>query len=171
MSFLLRFVMLLVMAAEIRPARLMIFVTSDCPISNYYAPEIQDICTANQSKGLTCSLVYEDVDLDAPRMRAHLKEYGYHDIAAVIDHDRAVARRAGATVTPQAALFGPDGRIRYRGRIDNRYEAFGKPRRVVTEHDLRDAIAAVLDGRPVATAETPAFGCYIVSTDSRRKQP
>jgi hypothetical protein len=171
MTFLLRLVMLLMMAAGIRPARLMIFVTSDCPISNYYAPEIQDICTANQSKGLTCSLVYEDVDLDAPRMRAHLKEYGYHDIAAVIDHDRAVARRAGATVTPQAALFGPDGRIRYRGRIDNRYEAFGKTRRVVTEHDLRDAIEALLDGRPVATAETPAFGCYIVSTDSRRKQP
>jgi hypothetical protein len=169
MTLLLRFVMLLVIAAETRPAHLMIFVTSDCPISNYYAPEIQDICTANQTKGLTCSLVYEDVDVDEPRMRAHLKEYGYHDIAAVIDRDRALARRAGATVTPEAALFGPDGRIRYRGRIDNRYEAFGKPRRVVTEHDLRDAIEAVLNGRSVRTPETSALGCYIVSRDSGRK--
>jgi hypothetical protein len=171
MTFLLRFVMLLVTAPQIRPAHLMIFVTSDCPISNYYAPEIQDICTANQRKGLTCSLVYEDLDLDEPRMRAHLKEYGYHDITAVIDRDRARARRTGATVTPQAVLLGSDGRVRYRGRIDNRYEAFGKPRRVVTEHDLRDAIEAVLDGRSVRASETTALGCYIVSTDSRRKQP
>ena len=166
-----------------RQAQLLIFVTSDCPISNYYAREIQDICTSNRPKGLACTLVYEDVDFDAARMEAHLEEYGYREpgqlktasttnvVDAVIDGDRAIARRAGATVTPQAVLSAADGRIAYRGRIDNRYEAFGKPRRVVTRHDLREAIDAVLAGRPVRTPETPALGCFITPSPGTRKQP
>jgi hypothetical protein len=144
-------------------ARLLVFVTSDCPISNYYATQIQDLCSSNRPRGLTCMLVYEDAGFDEARMRAHLEEYGYRDIDAVLDRDRAIARRAGATVTPQAVLSDADGRMRYRGRIDNRYEAFGKPRRVVTRHDLRDAVDAVLRGRPVRTPETPALGCFITS--------
>jgi hypothetical protein len=163
-----------------RTARLLIFVTSDCPISNYYATVIQDICATNRMKGLTCTLVYEDAGFDEVRMDAHLREYGYRGSArpkpgsttidAVIDRDRSVARRAGATVTPQAVLSGADGRLLYRGRIDNRYDALGKPRRVVTRHDLRDAVDAVLSGRPVQTSETPALGCFI-PTLSDRKQP
>jgi hypothetical protein len=152
-------------------AHLLIFVTSDCPISNFYASDIQDVCRANRSQGLTCSLVYEDAGLDEERMRAHLAEYGYRDLPAVIDRDRAIARRVGATVTPQVVLSGTDGRIRYRGRIDNRYAALGKPRRVVTEHDLRDAIADVLAGRPVRTPEPPALGCYIVTPEFQRRRP
>jgi hypothetical protein len=155
-----------------RAAQLLIFVNSDCPISNYYAREIQDICSTNRPKGLTCTLVYEDVGFDETRMRKHLEDYGYRESAsAVIDRDRAIARRAGATVTPQAVLSGASGRIEYRGRIDNRYEAFGQPRRVVTRHDLRDAIDAVLAGRPVRTPETTALGCFITPSSATRKQP
>ena len=149
-------------------AQLIIFVTSDCPISNYYAPEIQAICAAHHTKNLTCSLVYEDAGLDDKQMRAHMAEYGYRNIAAVIDRDRTIARRAGATVTPQAVLLDRQGRVRYRGRIDDRYEAFGKPRRVVTERNLRDAVDAVLSGKPVPRPETPALGCYITSPDFGR---
>jgi hypothetical protein len=32
---------------------------------------------------------------------------------------------------------------------------------VVTDHDLRAALDAVLAGRPVAKAEVPPIGCYI----------
>jgi hypothetical protein len=160
----------MILASSTAP-HLMIFVTSDCPISNYYAPEIQEVCAGYRAKGLTCTLVYEDVGLDEEQMRTHLAEYRYRGIPAVIDRDRAIARRAGATVTPQAVLSGKDGRIRYRGRIDNRYEAFGKPRRVVTERSLRDAIDAVLGGKPVLKPETQALGCHIVSPDFQRKCP
>jgi hypothetical protein len=179
MTWILSLAALLLIAPD-RSAQLLIFVTSDCPISNYYAREIQDICSTNRPKGLTCTLVYQDVGFDEARMQAHLEEYGYREpgrpkpastIEAVIDRDRAIARRAGATVTPQAVLSGAGGRIEYRGRIDNLYEAFGKPRRVVTRHDLREAIGAVLAGRPVRTPETPALGCFITPSSATRKQP
>ena len=42
------------------------------------------------------------------------------------------------------------------------YAALGRPRRVVTEHDLRDALDAVFSGQPpVPKSETQAVGCYI----------
>ena len=144
-------------------ASVLVFVASDCPISNGYAPEIQRICRDYRTRGVACSLVYEDMSIDAARVRAHRQAYGYKDIAAVIDADGAIAKRAKATVTPQAVIVGPGGIVKYRGRIDNQYAALGKPRRVVTAHDLRDSLDALLAGRPVAHAETEAFGCFIAS--------
>jgi len=143
------------------PANVLMFIASDCPVSNGYAPEIQRICRDYRAKGVACSLVYEDVAIGTARVRAHRDEYRYTDIPAVIDADRAIATRAKATVTPQAVVVGPGGAVKYRGRIDNQYAALGKPRRVVTVHDLRDALDAVLARRPVANPETEAFGCFI----------
>lgn len=150
---------------------ILFFVTSDCPISNAYAPEIQRICTQYRSKGVACSLVYEDVSIHPADVRGHLDEYRYRGIPYAIDRDRAIANKAGATVTPQAVVTDESGAIRYRGRIDNRYEQLGKPRRVVTVRDLRDAVDAVLAGKPVTSPETTALGCYIVSPDILRKSP
>jgi hypothetical protein len=151
-------------------ATLFFFVTSDCPISNFYAQEIQQLCAEYGPKGISCTLVYEDVGIDQVKVRQHLSEYGYRSVSTTIDRDRSTARRVGATITPQAVLV-VEGQVRYRGRIDNRYEAFGKPRRVVTAHDLREALDAVLAGKPVQPPETPALGCTIVPPDVLRKQP
>jgi AhpC/TSA family len=141
------------------------FITSDCPISNSYAPEIQRLCSDYSNKGVSCSLIYEDVGLDATSMRKHLNEYRYGGMPAVIDSNRKIANRAKATVTPEAVVFDSRGEIRYRGRIDNFYAALGKPRQQVTVHDLRDALDAVLAGRPVPNPETKALGCSIVPPD------
>ena len=113
-------------------------------------------------------MMYEDVDVKAPAARKHLNEYGYRGIPAAIDGDRRIANRAKATVTPQAVVIDSNGEIRYRGRIDNFYAALGKPRQQVTVHDLRDALDALLTGRPVSNPETKALGCYIVPPDVLR---
>jgi hypothetical protein len=147
-----------------RPAGLagvILFVTSDCPISNGYAPEIQRVCEDTRARGGNCTLVYEDVSIDAAAARAHRDAYRYREIPAVIDHGHAIAQRARATVTPQVVVVTPAGVVKYRGRVDDRYIALGKQRRVVTSHDLRDAIDAVIGGRPVPHAETEAVGCLI----------
>lgn len=154
-----------------KTANALIFVASDCPISNGYAPEIQRLCGEYEKKGISCLLVYEDVSIDAAGVRRHLQEYRYKSVPAVIDRDRAIASRARASVTPQAVVVGPGGQIAYRGRIDNKYEELGTPRRVVTSRDLRDALDALLGGRPVSMAETPAVGCHIVPPDVLRKTP
>lgn len=141
--------------------RVLFFVSSDCPISNRYAPDVQRLCTEYGSRGVRCSLVYEDLDIDATTVRKHLDEYRYRGLSAAIDRDRTIAGHAKASVTPEAVLIDATGEIRYRGRIDNRYVDLGKPRRVVTVHDLRDALDAVLAGKRVPQPETTALGCHI----------
>ena len=142
-------------------------IRTDCPVSNSYAPEIQRVCREYGSRGVGCLLVYEDVDTDPStthldrQVRAHLAEYGYSDVPAAIDRDRATARAAKATITPLAVVIDRAGETRYHGRIDNLYAALGKTRRQVTSHDLRDALDAVLAGRKVRTPKTEALGCYI----------
>jgi len=151
-------------------AEALFFVSTDCPVSNSFAPEIQHICKDYAAKGVGCSLVYEDFQVDATAVRKHLAEYGYDRIPAMIDADRTIAGQAHATVTPQAAIIDGAGKVRYRGRINNFYADLGKPRQVVTVHDVRDALDAVIAGKPVANPETRALGCYIVPPDILRKQ-
>jgi AhpC/TSA family len=156
-------------------ANVLFFIATDCPISNSYAPEIQSICRDYAGRGIECSLMYEDVDLAASSrqldesVRKHLQEYGYTRIPAVVDRARTIAKRAKASVTPQAVVVDRTGKIRYRGRIDNFYAALGKTRRQVTEHDLRAALDAVLSGAVVPKSETEALGCFIVDPAVLRK--
>jgi AhpC/TSA family len=141
--------------------QVLVFIASDCPISNGYAPEIQRICSDFSARGVRCTLVYEDVGFTEAAVAAHLAEYRYRDLATVIDHSRSIARRAGVTVTPEAVVVDTRGTIRYRGRIDNFYAALGKPRQRVTSRDLRDALDAVLAAKRVERPRTTALGCYI----------
>jgi len=156
-------------------ANVIVFVATDCPISNSYAPEIQRICRDYRSRGVACFLMYEDVDVTSSptplneAVKEHVREFRYVDVPAVVDRSRRIARRAKASITPQAVVIGREGEIRYRGRIDNLYVAFGKRRPRATEHDLRDALDAVLERRPVRKVETEALGCFIVNPAAIRK--
>src|SRR5262245_15288713 len=91
-------------------AGVIFFVATDCPISNSYVPEIQRICRDYGSRGVQCSLMYEDVDTGATparlddAARRHLAEFNYSGIAASVDRTRTVATAAGASVTPQAIV-------------------------------------------------------------------
>lgn len=142
-------------------AAALFFVTNDCPVSNYYSHEIRRICEDYARKGVGCSLVYVDPTLTDADVRKHSEEYGHGDYPKIVDRDHSLVKATGADVTPTAVVLRADSSIAYRGRIDNFYADFGKPRRIVTEHDLRDALDAVVAGKPVAQPETKAVGCYI----------
>lgn len=142
-------------------AQAVFFVTHDCPISNYYSHEIRRICEEYAPRGLGCALVYTDPTLSDEAARKHAGEYGHGDYPKMVDRAHALVAAAGATVTPEVVLIRDDERVAYRGRIDNFYAGLGRPRRVVTERDLRNALDQVFDGKPVAKPEAPPVGCYI----------
>ena len=131
------------------------FVTPDCPIANKFAPEIKRIVAEYGGKGVAFSLVYTDGAADA--VQKHAAEYGYES-AVRVDTGRVLSRKYGVTVTPEAVVLSGGVRV-YRGRIDDRYLAPGQYRLQPTTHELRDALDAVLAGRPVPVAETKAAGC------------
>src|SRR5712664_2483561 len=142
-------------------ASVLFFITSDCPISNSYAPEIQRICSEYGPKKVSCNLVYVDPDLTVAEVKKHVKDFGYSGVPAILDSTQKLVHGAGATITPEAALIGASGQVLYRGRIDNVYASLGKRRPEATEKDLRKALDEVLGGRAIATPSTKAIGCYI----------
>jgi len=150
--------------------RVVFLITTDCSIANGYAPEIQRVCREYAPRGVTCSLVYEDVGVETGALRTHLEEYRYANFPAALDAEQAIARHVGATVTPSAVVVDRSGTIRYQGRIDNLYADVGKPRQRATVHDLTDALDAVLAGKPVAHPKTEAFGCYLEAPEVLKRR-
>ena len=137
----------------------LIFVRSDCPISNRYAPEIQRL-SREFSGRVEFQLVYPDRSETSETIEKHRAEYGY-TIGYLRDPDHTLVRRAKARVTPEAAVFSSHGELLYHGRIDDRYIDFGKSRTAPTTHDLEDALQSVLAGRPVKVSSTRAIGCFL----------
>jgi hypothetical protein len=139
-------------------ASVFFFLTADCPIANAFAPEIKRIVEDYALRGVAFSMVYTDLSQTAEAARRHAAEYGYTSPVR-LDEGRLLSRRYGITVTPEVVVVDLNGERRYRGRIDDRYLAPGRYRLQPTTRELRDAIEAVLAGRPVAVAQTPAAGC------------
>jgi hypothetical protein len=144
---------------------LVIFVSADCPISARYSPEINRIVHEYAARGVHAWLVYADAKADPAAVRANLREF-HAGVSAttMIDTGFRLTTSVDATVTPEAVVYTHTGRV-YRGRIDDLYEAIGQNRQTAAHHDLRDALDAVLAGKPVATAETKPVGCFIERTN------
>jgi hypothetical protein len=142
-------------------ATVLFFVTTDCPITNNYIPEMNRIVAAYAPRKVAFFAVYSDPSLSVSAIRRHAADFGLH-IPVIDDTSHLLVRRAEATVNPEAAVFAPAGRLVYRGRIDNWYADLGVRRATPTEHYLRQALDEVLAGQPVATAEVPPVGCSIV---------
>lgn len=150
-----------VLDASSKRANILYFITNDCPISNQYAPEINRICSEYAAQDVGCYLVYIDPSLRPQAIRKHMAEYGHDCCPAIHDVEHELVKRLGAEVTPEATLLSASGEVLYQGRINNFYAALGKPRRMVTVHDLRDALEAALAGKPAANRKTQAVGCFI----------
>ena len=140
-------------------AHVLFFITVDCPIANQYVPEINSITDDYAGKGIRFFCVHVDPDLTAAIAKKHAAEYGLKP-AVVLDPKHELVAATGVTVTPEAVVLTPGG-MPYRGRIDNLYADLGDKRRVVTRHELRDALAAVLSGKPILRPRTAAVGCFI----------
>ena len=141
-------------------ATVLIFTTTDCPVANYFTSEINAIVKDHAKKPVRFFIVHVDPELTPKDAAAHAKEYGF--IAPVLlDKTHRLVRATGATITPEAVVITPDGKIAYRGRIDDRYVELGKRRPEPTRRDLREALSAVLADQPVKTPRTKAIGCPI----------
>jgi hypothetical protein len=141
----------------------LVFVRTDCPISNRYAPELQRLHKTYSSR-VDFYLVYGDATETPDAIRKHMADYGY-PFTAVRDPHHALVKLAKAAVTPEAAVFSAGGQLLYHGRIDDRYIDFGKYKQAPDKHDLADALDAVLAGKPVPVASTKAIGCFLADVE------
>lgn len=141
-------------------ATVVVFTMTDCPISNRFAPELRRLHEQFSDQGVRFSLAYVNPRETSETVREHVEKF-LHPMQIVRDPEHQLVKRAGATVSPEAAVFNARGELMYRGRIDDRFVSFGVDRPAPTRRDLEDALVALLANRPVPTPRTQAIGCYL----------
>jgi thiol-disulfide isomerase/thioredoxin len=137
----------------------LVFVRTDCPVSNRYAPLIQKLSTEHAGKAAFW-LIYPSKSESPEAIRKHEREYGYK-IPALRDPRHVLVKESQVQITPEVAVFDLSKRLVYHGRIDNLYEDIGRARSTATTHELEDAIFAALTGKSLAVDATHGVGCYI----------
>lgn len=137
----------------------LVFVRTDCPISNRYAPLIQEI-SAKYVEVAAFWLVFPDKNESPETIRSYLQEFGYK-LPTLRDPEHALVNKSLVKVTPEVAVFDAKRKLVYHGRIDNLYQDFGRARQSATTHELADAIEATRKGVAPAVASADGIGCFI----------
>lgn len=138
-------------------AVVLVFLGPDCPLCQRYAPTLNTI-VENAPK----SVEFYGVVSGSSSTRAEAIKFATDyklKFPVLIDGGAEFASRFLPTHVPEAFVLNSNGDVLYCGRIDDWYEAPGKPKATVQSHDLKDAIAAVVAGKPVANAKTKPIGC------------
>lgn len=141
-------------------ARVFVFVRTDCPISNRYAPELRRIFNQFKNQSVEFWIVYPDPSETSAGIERHMADFAFPG-NPLRDPGHELVKRAHAATAPEAAVFDSDGKLAYHGRIDDLWVDAGVARPMARTHDLEDAIAAVLDGQPVKAPVTRAVGCAL----------
>jgi thiol-disulfide isomerase/thioredoxin len=156
--------------ADYKDSRILavMFLCNHCPTSQLYEGRAKKLVDDYSGKGvafvaiqpndpkavLLSELGYTDVSdsLDEMKIRA---AYRHFNFPYLYDGEtQSVTQAYGAQATPHVFLFDKDRLLRYEGRIDN-----AQRESLVKIHDVRDALEAMLAGKPVTVPHTPAFGC------------
>jgi peroxiredoxin len=134
---------------------LILFVATECPVSNAYNARMQKLADDYRAKGVNVVGINSNVAESAADVKEHAADNGL-SFTILKDAGNQIADRYGAQVTPEAYLLDASGKLVYHGRIDNSRSGDS-----ITSSELRDAAEAVLAGKPVEKAEVKAFGCSI----------
>lgn len=142
-----------------KKAIVVVFLSFECPVSNSYAQRLGELTTQYADKGVAFFGVCPCEDA-AEQIEKHRKEFKL-PFPVVRDDKQAVAEAFKAEFTPEAFVLDRFHVLRYRGRIDNAFAARLKKNQQTTEHDLVNALDAVLAGKDVKVPATKPIGCPI----------
>lgn len=145
-----------------------VFECNHCPVSQLYESRIEKLYRDYRDKGVA----FVAINPNNPKS-IRLNELGYTDVTDSLaemkirtafrriewpylydGETQGVSIKFGVVATPHIYLFDRQRKLRYQGRIDD-----NQREDLVKSQDARNAIEAMLAGRPVPVAETHAFGC------------
>jgi len=141
-------------------ATVLLFVATECPNSNTYAPALARMYKEFSSRGVQFFGVYSDPADNAAAVQKHDADYQI-PYTALLDPNHSLASETGARSTPEAVILSPAGEVLYRGRVDDRFVDFGKTRFSPAHEDLREALDQLLAGQTVKNPVTKVLGCAI----------
>jgi peroxiredoxin len=133
-----------------------IFIATQCPVSNAYNERMAALGKEYAPRGIALVGINSNKTEPVAEVAEHAKKHGF-TFPVLKDDGNKIADLYGATKTPEVYLVDPTGKVIYQGRIDENMDDPAK----VKSPDLRNAMDAVIAGKPVTVARTKAFGCTI----------
>ncbi len=144
------------------PALLIIFMCNHCPFVKHIRNELASFCKEYQQKGVAIiginSNDVENYPDDSPEMMAKEKKEAGYPFPYLYDETQEVAKAYQAACTPDFFLYDKDKKLVYRGQFDSSRPGNDIP---VTGKDLRAAVDALLEERPIPSEQIPSIGCDI----------
>jgi thiol-disulfide isomerase/thioredoxin len=138
------------------------FICNHCPFVIHVRDELARLGRDYGERGVVVVAINSnDVDKypdDGPEKMKQVAESVGFTFPYVLDEDQSIARAYRAACTPDFFVFDGDGKLAYRGQLDDSRPGNSKP---VDGHDVRAALDAVLEGRPVPGEQLPSIGCNI----------
>lgn len=145
-----------------------VFQSNHCPVSQLYEGRIKQLQADYKDRGFVVvginpnnpkavrinELDHSDMGDSLPEMKIRAVYRRFTWPYLYDGETQGVAAKFGAVSTPHIFLFDADRKLRYQGRIDDNMLASA-----ATTHEARDAIDALLAGKPVPAETTRAFGC------------
>src|SRR5437763_2962763 len=132
-----------------------IFIATRCPVSNGYNDRMEKLAQDYQSRGINVIGINSNSTEPASEVKSHAAEK-HLTFAILKDDGNKIADRFGANHTPEAYVIDASGKLVYHGRIDNSQKI-----EAITSNDLREALDALLGGKPIQKTTSVAFGCSI----------
>lgn len=140
-----------------------IFLSAQCPVVKAYIERIGVLAKDYNAKGINFIGINSNATEDLTWVKSDTEQN--FKFTMLKDEGSTVAKKWGATVTPEIFFFGADGKLAYRGAIDNDQKAVN-----ITKPYLREALDSALAGKAIAETETNAFGCSIKTEAKKAKQ-
>jgi hypothetical protein len=137
-----------------------VFLGQECPVSNASIPVLNALSAEFSPRGFAFVGAYVDPTASLGELQAHTRDYAV-GFPTADDRGHRLARAAGASNTPDVAVFSASGARLYLGRIDDRVGEFGAARPAAAHHDLRDVLAAIAAGSQGPFKGIKGYGCAI----------
>lgn len=136
-------------------AIVLMFISTECPISNGYNKRMKNIYSSFNDKNITFIGINSNQQEHVPDIKQHSKDNGF-EFLILKDENNVVADKLGATVTPEIYVLNSNLEMLYHGRIDD-----SRREEDVKSEDLKNVLNSVIRDEKVTFAETKAFGCTI----------
>lgn len=143
-----------------RQVRAFVFISTDCPVSNGYIKTLNEIHAKIAKSGGAAEFFGVVSDPTVTRNQA-VKHFEIFEakFPILFDASGLLARAMKPSHVPESFVLDRDGKLVYRGAIDNSWEALGRRRPQAEKQFLADAITAASDGESVAVPATQPIGC------------
>ena len=140
---------------------LVMFICRHCPYVKHVQGELAKIGKDNAGNMGIVAISSNDKEAypeDAPdSLKEQAEEVGF-SFPYLYDEGQDVAKAFSAVCTPDLFLFDNEGKLVYRGQLDDSRPSLDIP---VTGQDLRTAIDLLLLGQVVPESQKPSIGCGI----------